>query len=330
MTRFVDIDVRAEIEAYEWGDNAKWSQDKLIAASPFRYDKTPSFFVRLEDGGIDEDGRPYRAGTWSDSGAYDDEWRSGNIVKLLSFLRSETYEETEAYLREKYTFEEGEKREIKPPAIGSRRGMRVLSDSLIEPAVSPYLTQRRGIAPDVILAAGVGRPRNGTKGFVALPWRLTDGRLVNIKYRATRGKMFFYEEGGEPIRNIVWGMDSVKPADVCVVCEAEIDALSWRTAGIEAVALGGINVSQRKADLLRSIPAGRLIVAGDNDKAGAAFNRVVVKALHGKANLALLRWPDDMKEKDANDVLRVHGAGRLVELSQENTILLPNLKKITI
>ena len=77
----VNVDIQSELEVFEWS-RPKWSESKLIACSPFRYDHSPSFFVNL-DGDY--------AGTWGDSGAYDDEWSKGGFIKLLSFLRRETY-----------------------------------------------------------------------------------------------------------------------------------------------------------------------------------------------------------------------------------------------
>lgn len=323
---FNDVDVRGEIEEYDWGHNARWSEDKLIAASPFRYDRSPSFFLRLEPGGVDEEGVQYKAGTWHDSGAYDEEWRSGNIVKLLSYLRNETYEETFEYLAEKYGRVEGKKRPIVPRRIPQRRKMLTLPESTVEAAVSPYLT-KRGISEEAQIKAGTGRGRH--RGYVALPWRTMDGRLGNVKYRATRGKMFFYEENGEPITNLVWGADSVSPAERCIVCEAEIDALSWRTAGYEAVALGGVGVSDKQIDILMALPVDRLVLGGDNDKAGDKFNRRLASKLMKRKALALLKW-DGVEEKDANEVLTKHGAGTLKLVGYENIFSLPRVKKIRV
>src|SRR5690554_2251318 len=88
----IDINIREELSQFDW-IRPKWTSDKLIAASPFTYDRTPSFFVNL-DGEY--------AGTWADSGAYDADYASGNFAKLLAFLRDETYEETCEYLFEIY------------------------------------------------------------------------------------------------------------------------------------------------------------------------------------------------------------------------------------
>jgi hypothetical protein len=89
----VEIDITDELSRFDWGNRAKWTSDKLIAPSPFRYDRSPSFFVNISG---------EYAGTWGDSGHYDKEWESGNFTKLMSFLRNETYEETEEYLLGEY------------------------------------------------------------------------------------------------------------------------------------------------------------------------------------------------------------------------------------
>lgn len=289
----VNIDIRAEIEAFEW-ERPKWSAEQLMAVSPFRDETSPSFYVFLDGD---------NAGYWGDRGYYDDNWAKGGLVKLLAFLRNETYEETEDYLLEAYGFGESpERQRLITPHLKQRQSFTPLDASLIEVMPSPYLLQR-GISAEVQLAAGVGRGKHAR--FVAIPWYLPDGRLANVKYRATRGKTFFYERGGYPIRQAVYGANLVTDAGECVICEAEIDALSWQTAGVQAVAIGGTAFNRAQADIIRGLPITRLIVAGDNDKAGERFNAVVTHALTGD-RLAVLRWADDGL-KDANDVLRKKG-----------------------
>ena len=292
--RDVDVDVRAELEDFEW-NRAKWSNDKLIAASPFRYDRSPSFFVLLQPND------KYPAGTWSDSGAYDDDYKSGGIVKLLSFLRNETVDETIEYLLSKYVDLSEERYErLILPNLEINASIRRLNRAIIDVRFSPYLT-KRGISDSVQAQAFVGKSRY--KGFVAIPWYDANGELANVKYRATRGKAFFYEKGGRPIRELVYGANLYKrhTGDL-VLCEAEIDALSWRTACVAAVAVGGVAFTQKQADILRRLPFSRLIVAGDNDKAGARFNEQVVGVLRNERRLGTLDWRG-IAEKDANEVL---------------------------
>lgn len=294
----VNIDVEAELREFDWV-RPRWTHDKLIAASPFRYDRTPSFFVNL----VERNGYP--EGTWSDSGAYDDAYKSGGIVKLLAFLRNETHEETQDYLISKYVeLSESYTERLNLPRMEVMIRRKPLKRDIINVRMSPYLT-KRGISEDVQAQARVGKSRYN--GFVGIPWYDANGELVNVKYRATRGKTFFYEKGGRPIREIVYGADLYKrhTADI-IVCEAEIDALSWRTAGMAAVAVGGVAFTHWHADILRRLPFDRLIVAGDNDKAGAKFNEQVADALKRDKRVFSLDWRG-IAEKDANEVLCNHG-----------------------
>ncbi|WP_333558500.1 hypothetical protein [Bacillus glycinifermentans] len=93
--RPVDVDIRYELEQFEW-TRPTWTDERLLAASPFRYDRTPSFYVYLEDTAT------AKAGYWGDSGYYDAEYARGGFVKLLAFLREETEEETVEYLIDSY------------------------------------------------------------------------------------------------------------------------------------------------------------------------------------------------------------------------------------
>lgn len=301
------IDVRAELEEFEW-EHARWTHDKLIAASPFRYDRSPSFFVRLEDYG------DIPAGVWSDSGAYDEEWRSGTITKLLAFLRNETEEETAEYLADKYDFSvDNEVIRLKSPKLPKVTSRNFLNSDIIEATESQYLT-KRGISADIQRIAKTGRSRY--RGFTAIPWCTPNGHLANVKYRATRGKAFFYEKGAWPIRELVYGANMVsKPVERLIVCEAEIDALSWWTAGIPAVAVGGVAFSDKQADIIRRLPFDTLVLAGDNDKAGRGFNKRVASKLRD-LRLATLDWRG-VAEKDANELLCKGGVNALQSLTYD-------------
>lgn len=291
----VDVDIESELREFDWGYRARWTPDKLIAASPFRYDQTPSFFCNLDG--------PY-AGTWKDSGAYDVEGESGGFVKLLAFLRNESYEETEDYLLAAYGYRPDGT--LKMPKLNLRlpKPFRALPETTIDQAVSPYLS-RRGISAEVQCMVGVGK--GAYRGFTAIPWRMPDGRLANVKYRATRGKAFFYHRGGYPIRHLVWGSDIVysQRVRIAVLCEAEIDAMSWWTVGQPAVAIGGVAFTEEQADILRRSPLEEIWLGGDNDKAGQKFNEQAERMLHGYVRLRAIEWPDGVK--DANESLAKNG-----------------------
>jgi len=309
----LNVDIRSELDNFEWL-SVKPNADKLIAASPFRYDKTPSFFVNYEG---------EYAGCFGDSGAYDSEWASGNFTKLLSFLRNETYEETEDYLEESYGVgETTERAKLIVPQLKEKRTFRPLDATIIEPLTSPYLT-KRGIIAEVQRRAGVGKSRH--LGFVGIPWHLPDGRLANVKYRATRGKTFFYERGGYPIRQLVYGANNVRTNGKLVVCEAEIDALSWQTAGYNAVAVGGVAFNRKQADIIRCLPNNTIIAAGDNDKAGRRFNEQVTELLRNE-RLATVDY-GTVAEKDANAILTGLGADTL-RLLAESAKRIPIIRQL--
>src|SRR5690606_12316688 len=126
------------------------------------------------------------------------------------------------------------------------------------------------------------------------------GRLANVMYRATRGKLFFYERGGWPRRKLLYGIDVVKRlnARTAALCEAPIDALSWYEASegdIVGIATGGVTLSQEQADLIKRSSIETIILAGDNDKAGAKFNAECERKLSGHVRLFSV---DYSEEKD--------------------------------
>ncbi|MEK3887303.1 toprim domain-containing protein [Bacillus sp. FSL K6-3431] len=298
----VDIDVEGELRNYDW-TRPRWNSDKLIAASPFRYDNTPSFYVNLEG---------KYAGVWGDSGAYNEDYASGGFVKLLAFLRQETYEETESYLLTEYgRIEPGATLKMPPIKLTLPRKFEALPESTVTPATSQYLL-RRGITEEVQAIYGTGYGKQ--HGFTAIPWRKPNGDLANVKYRATRGKLFFYEKGAHPIRQLVYGIDVIHQLGIrtAAICEAEIDAMSYAvTSEVYGIAAGGVTFTEAQADIVKRSPIETLLLAGDNDKAGAKFNREVKRLLRGHVRF---KDVDYNAYKDANEVLKASGANGLREL----------------
>lgn len=305
----VEIDVEAELREFEWGQ-ARWQADKLLAASPFRYDRSPSFFVRLEPYG------DYPAGTWADSGAYDAEWASGGLVKLLAFLRNETTEETEEHLLDLYGVPDtGDSLRLNLLRLPVKRLRLPLPETTLQGATqaSDYLLGR-GISAETQAYYGV----RDCAGAVELPWRRANGALANVKYRSKRGKSFWYVKGGDPIRNLLWGADIIVSRRVrqAVLAEAEIDAMSWREAGFDAMASGGAEWSDAKRDVVLRSGLERLLIATDNDKAGEKLRKAIESSLIGRVAIEHVRLGGEVK--DANEALVKHGAETLrkaVELS---------------
>ncbi|NRF01219.1 toprim domain-containing protein [Bacillus subtilis] len=300
--RHVDVDVRYELEQFEW-TRPTWTEDRLLAASPFRYDRTPSFYVYLEDTAS------AKAGYWGDSGAYDAEFARGGFVKLLAFLRAETEDETVDYLLETYAPTDKDGRlTLRLPKLKAVAKPEPLPESLladVQAGPNDYLTGR-SIAAEVQREAGVGLVGNA----VAIPWRLPNGRLANVKYRSTRGKAFWYVKGGWPIRDLVYGMDLVyaKRLRHAVICEAEIDAMAWCSVGVPAIGTGGSAFNLKKADIITQSPIEYLTVVTDNDKAGDKLRVAIERYLSGKVRLA---HGYITEVKDANELLVKRGAEAL-------------------
>src|SRR5690606_38387668 len=151
-------------------------------------------------------------------------------------------------------------------------------------------------------------------GFTAIPWRKPNGDLVNVKYRATRGKLFFYEKGAHPIRQLVYGIDVIHRLNVreAAICEAEIDAMSFATTGtVFGIAAGGVTFTEAQADIVKRSPIETLLLAGDNDKAGEKFNREIKRLLRGHVRFKTVDYGG---YKDANDLLKACGSEGLREL----------------
>ena len=187
MTKFsvdghpLDVDIMELLTEYSWV-RATWKTDKLIAASPFRDESHPSFFVNLT------------TGAWGDSGAYDEQYASGNLAKLLAYLRNETYEETIEYLVSTYGVRElrpGERIVIPTIQMRSENKRIVLDEGLLTPYKyrNPYLANR-GISEGVQRFMGVGYSQDAKA--ITLPWRHPDGVLANVKFRQIVGKTFWY------------------------------------------------------------------------------------------------------------------------------------------
>jgi len=304
----LSINVREELEFFEW-KNAEWSDEKLIAASPFRVDRTPSFYVWLRDTPT------AKAGYWGDSGAYDAEYARGGLVKLLAFLRNETEAETAEYLANKYggdalTDEDDDHWRLPVLQLPQAKRHRKPLDESVLPAQSsaahPYLL-RRGISAETqrLFDCRFDAEANA----VALPWRLPSGKLANVKYRTTWGKAFWYVKGGTyglpwPIRDLVFGIDVVYRSrpDICAITEAEIDAMSVVEAGWAAVACGGVALGQPKVDVLIRAPVKEYVIFADNDKAGDKLRQQLAVALRGYGKRASVAKVD-ARWKDANEAL---------------------------
>lgn len=258
----IEIDLVGELDQYNW-DQHRFTDDKLTACSPFRYDKKPSFFVNLVNIGDKE-----IAGTWKDSAT--DE--SGSFLELLSHLRNEHPDDTFNYLMEMYA----------PKAYSEARDitgyLRVVKE--FEPLMcnmmpySPWLERERGISQGVQALLDIRDTEHKACAFL---WKNGRSEIQSIKYRKTDSKIFFYERNGQRLNTLLYGYDvmSQMKASTVAITEAEIDALSWWEYGRAAVALGGASMSNAQIDLLKRAGIQNVILSFDNDKAGEKLKEAV-------------------------------------------------------
>lgn len=302
LDRQVDVDIRSELEEYEWS-NANWESNKLIASSPFREkDRHPSFYIDFEG---------FYAGVWGDSAAEDDYLQSGTLPKLLAFLRDESFEESCEYILEKYDIEysSGEIDLRMSTTVPQEERYRPISPETYERPLDDSYMRSRGIHPKVVEMMGVFDAGK----TVGIPWKDAKGDVMAVKYRSKTNKAFFYEKGGQPLRELIYGLDIAVRRGItrAAIVESEIDAMTYMSAGVFAIAIGGARFNAKQADMVISSGLNEIILGGDNDAAGREFNRKVADLLENKVELFDINYEEFGRCKDANEM----GASRLCSLT---------------
>ncbi|MTV50775.1 toprim domain-containing protein [Heliobacillus mobilis] len=285
-----DVDVVSELQFYDWVQ-PRWVHNRLLACSPFRPERHPSFAVRLD------------TGVWIDSGSDDETWRKGSFVKLLSYLRNETIPETEEYLLSKYfQYLNSDSLELSFSLALVPGQRNYLSPDVLKPFMyrHPYLLKERGIEEDSQRMFRIGYSKSSKA--ITLPWFNKTGRLVNVKFRSVTDKRFWYHRKGLPVRDYLYGLQLVhqRKEQIAFLVESEIDAITLWQAGYAAVALGGANMSSRQRELLIHSPVEELVIATDNDQAGARIAESVANELNGLMFIKKINLPS--YAKDVNDV----------------------------
>jgi 5S rRNA maturation endonuclease (ribonuclease M5) len=317
--RKVSVDVRAELERFRW-IRPRWTNDKLIAASPFRFDGTPSFFVNL-----DPESKFY--GCWADMGATDPEWASGSLPKLLAFLDNVTIAEACEYLLANNASEgdadTDESYTLDIPELTLPERRLPLDPTILDEYRyrHPYL-ERRGISEAVQRLLGVGYDKRSRA--VTMPWFNPDGTLANVKYRRVDSKIFWYAKNGYPIRELLYGINVIYERNIkrAAIVEAEIDAMTLMSAGVPAIATGGSgNFNEVKRDLIARSPLEEIVIVADHDDAGQAMKRRIVEMLRGYVIVKVAGYPK--RYKDVNEyavksteanIGRIIGRARVVRI----------------
>ncbi|MCY9532925.1 toprim domain-containing protein [Paenibacillus alvei] len=316
--------VALELAKYGWV-KPRWTHDKFFAASPFRDDdSSPSFYVWLTDNSRFN----AKAGQFGDDGA-PDEWKRGDFVKLLSFLRGECEQSVREYLRYTYATEWTSEEELtlNPPKLSIESVSRPLDLRLLDEYAftHPYLGER-GVSTGVQRALRIGYDR--VRQAVTIPWILPDGRLGNVMYRSVNSKIFWFAKvcpscghghivrhnvtyrckacgqeaaqpiEGMPIRSMLYGMDVIYRRKVkrAALVEAPIDSLFLMSCGIPAVAVGGTAFNEAKRDLIIRSGIEEITLFTDNDKPGEEMKRKAIELLDGFVTLKEVVYPEGCKD----------------------------------
>jgi hypothetical protein len=197
-----------------------------------------------------------------------------------------------------------------PPAPSSSWDWRALWDAATDLSGTPgqaYLA-RRGVPLDVAAAAGACYAPSWA-GHPAVVFPVTDraGDVQAAQGRYLRDDVTPTKRTGGPSKLGVFATPGALAADVVVVVEAPIDALSLHAAGVPAVALLGTNAPDW---LALAVAFKRVALALDADAGGESRIDALAAQL-GVFGATVERWRP--AAKDWNDVLLQHGAAALRE-----------------
>lgn len=183
---------------------------------------------------------------------------------------------------------------------------------LLTEAGRKFLTSR-GITDEVIAKNKIVSTKDGRS--IIFPY-FRDGRMTNFKTRGIDGKFFTQSRDAEPL---VYNYDRCKEHDTIVICEGEMDSLSWEVAGIEfhtSVNMGAPNSNDKNIDKKLEClntsydifeKAKRVYIATDEDENGRNLQRELVRRFGAEKCLLV----DLSPYKDANEVLINEGVESL-------------------
>ncbi|MEC0328744.1 toprim domain-containing protein [Paenibacillus macerans] len=234
---------------------------------------------------------------------------------MLAILRGISEEEARQILTEEERDGPGEYITLRLREPAARARPKPLDITLLDrydAHKSDYLTNR-GISPEVQALFRTGYDPQSRA--VTIPWVDAAGRLLNVKYRSTRGKSFWYAKGGAPIRDLIFGIDVIHARGIrrAAVVEAEIDAMYLWTIGVPAIATGGAAFNERKRDLILRSPIEELILIRDRDAAGRQWRNEIAEALSGRIALEMALVPRGFKDVNEAQITQIMRPRKITE-----------------
>ncbi len=172
---------------------------------------------------------------------------------------------------------------------------------------------KRGISKATVIRFGITEssewmPQEGKEMNTINFNYLRDSKLVNVKFRDAK-KNFKLVKDAELV---FYNLDSLLESEEAIICEGEIDCLSFHEAGLyHTVSVpNGASKGNQKLDYLDNCwkyfeGKKKIIIATDKDEPGIALREELARRL-GKERCFIFQYPDECK--DANDVLTKGGA----------------------
>lgn len=186
--------------------------------------------------------------------------------------------------------------------------------------------QKRVISAATVAKFGIYKTRQWfpqterEEDCIAFPYEWA-GQLRNVKYR-TAEKHFRQEKDPEPV---FFNADSIAEGEDLIICEGEVDVMSFAEAGYEhVVSLPNGAPSKEETSDKRYEPFGthweaisrvkRVLIASDMDEPGELLAEEIAKRV-GRDRSFRVRMPTlgDVQCKDANECLNSHGRDVLRE-----------------
>lgn len=176
----------------------------------------------------------------------------------------------------------------------------------------PYMYKRK-LTDDVIERFDIGYDKNTR--CITFPVRDINGKTLFIARRSVVSKFFNYPQGVEKPLYGLYELNATKminghpvhilpsfPKEI-IVCESMLDALTCWVYGKYAVALNGLG-NYLQFEQLRNLPCRELILATDNDEAGAKARERIRKHVRNKiiSQYDYDSFPDGAK--DINDLTK--------------------------
>lgn len=179
---------------------------------------------------------------------------------------------------------------------------------------------KRGITQDTLIKAKVTEAKEWMpqtqKDVNTIQFNyFRDGQLINTKFRDAK-KNFKLVKDAELI---MYNLDAIKDVEECIICEGEIDALSWIEAGYGQVVSvpNGASKGSQKLEYLDNCYSyfenkKKIFLSTDNDAPGRELRDELARRL-GASRCYMLDLED---QKDANDYLQKNGTKKLLNVLQ--------------